>query len=530
MEVRAVNLVIEEVVPRSAGRLGKRRLTVAVGALVVAAMAMTACTPSESGTADEGSAGTLQIGLDAPVTTLDPSQLSSGGTTIIAWQALFDTLLRAEPDGTIVPNAAEAFEFNEDSTELTLTLRDDLIYSTGDVVDAASVKASLENMRDSGGSDASRLAGITVETPDEQTVVISTPEPRGLLPNFLALAPGAIADPATLDADDVATNPVGSGPYELDAANSASGSTYTFVRRDDYWNVEAYPYERIVMRVLEDQTARLSALRSGQIAATFVSPQAAGEAEAAGFDLLENEVNWAGLHIIDRDGSTVPALADVRVRQAINMVFDRQAIVDALFQGRGVVTNQIFNPGSEAYDDALLDEYAFDVDAAKQLMADAGYADGFDITIPDIAVNNLNVANPLIVQQLGLLNIRVTQESVPPAQIVTDLLGGKYPLFYFTLESRNALWDVVQALQPTSIWNIDKTEDPELAPLLAQVETARGAEGAELFQEINAEITADAWYAPWAFITDTWAFDDETTATAVLGSRAPYLYTFRPAE
>lgn len=507
----------------------QRRLLGAISAAAAVAMALTACTGSGPSGGDNGEQ-TLTIGLDTPITTLDPSQIGSGGNIVLAWQAIFDTLLRAEPDGTIVPNAAEDFSFSDDSTELTLALRDGMTFSNGEPVDAEAVRLSLENMRDSGGSDASRLADVTVETPDDLTVVLRTPEPRGLLPNFLALAPGVIAEPESLDAEDIATNPVGSGPYELDAATTASGSTYTYVRRDDYWNAEAYPYDRIVMRVLEDQTARLSALRSGQISATFVSPQAAAEAEAAGFSMLENEVNWAGLHIVDRDGSEIPALADVRVRQAINMVFDREAIVEALFQGQGVPTNQIFNPGSEAYDPALLEEQPFDVEAAKALMAEAGYAEGFDVTIPDITVNNLNIANPLITQQLGLLNIRVTQESVPPAQVVTDLLGGKYPIFYFGLESRNELWDVVQALQATSIWNIDRTEDPVLAPLLEQAETARDAEGVEVFRAINERIVDEAWFAPWAFVTDSWAFDDSTTATAVLGSRAPYLYTFRPAE
>jgi peptide/nickel transport system substrate-binding protein len=244
---------------------------------------------------------------------------------------VFDTLLRFEPDGTVVPNAAEDFAFNDERTELTLTLRDGMSFTDGAPVDSAAVQVNLENMRDGGGSDSSRLAGIEIETPDDLTVVITTPEPRGLLPDFLAPAPGIIANPGSLTSEDVATTPVGSGPYTLDAANTTSGSTCNYVRNEDYWNAEAYPYDTIVMRVLEDQTARLSALRSGQINA--------------------------------------------------------------------VVSNQIFNPENEAYDESLLEEYPFDVEAARALMAEAGYADGFDVTIPDIAVAGLNAGNPLIVQK-----------------------------------------------------------------------------------------------------------------------------------
>jgi peptide/nickel transport system substrate-binding protein len=503
-----------------------RTASVALGVVVAAS----GCTGSDSGDAG-GSGGeqALSIGLDTPPTTFDPAQVSSGGTVVLPWQAVYDTLLRFEPDGTVVPNAAEDFTFNDERTELSLALREGMKFTDGAPVDSAAVKASLEHMRDGGGSDSSRLAGIEIETPDELTVVITTPEPRGLLPNFLALAPGIIASPDSLTSADLATTPVGSGPYTLDAGETTSGSTYSYVRNEDYWNAEAYPYDSLVMRVLEEQTARLSALRSGQINAGFVTTQAVAEAESAGFNLVQNNVNWAGLHIIDRDGSTVPALGDVRVRQAINMVFDREAIADSLFQGNAIVTNQIFNPGNEAYDESLLEEYPFDVEAARALMAEAGYADGFDVTIPDIAVGGLNAGNPLIVQQLGLLNINVTQESVPPTQIITDLLGGKYPIFYFTLESRTALWDVVQSLTPTSIWNIDKTVDPELQPILEQAQTAAPGEGADVYQAINQRIMDEAWFAPWVFVTDTWALDKGTTAEPVLGSQAPYLYTFQPA-
>lgn len=514
--------------PLSQVARGHRRSGAVLALTISAAVAVSGCT--SSGTTSAGAGGgdadseTLTLGLDVAPSSFDPGQLSSGGSTVLPWQAVYDTLLRWAPDGTVVPNAAEEFEFTEDNTLLTLTLREGMTFTDGTPVDAAAVVASLEHARDSGGPDAARLADAVIEAPDESTVTIRVPSPRPLLPTYLTLSSGVIASPASLDDPDLATEPVGSGPYELDVQRTTSGDTWTFVRNEDYWNAEDYAYDTVVFRLMEDITARMSALRSGQIDAAPVTSQTAAEAEAAGLTLLDNQVNWNGLVFADRDGSTVPALGDVRVRQAISMAFDREAVLEALYQGRGTVTNQIFNPESAAYDEELLGRYEQDLEQARALMAEAGYADGFDLTIPDVA--GFNQANPLLVSTLGELGIRVTQETLSPDQAYPAILSGQYPLFWFGLESRTALWDIDQAVLPSATWNLEHTVSPELEPLLEQVLTASGDEADELYRQINEQVVEEAWFAPMVFVTDSWAFDDDTAAEPVLGSQAPYLYTF----
>jgi peptide/nickel transport system substrate-binding protein len=504
-----------------------RKLVVWITAVLAVMLAATACTSAKGATTGAAGAtgGTLTIGLDAAPTSFDPGLVRSGGTTVLLWQSTFDTLLKYNPDGTVTPNAAESYTFTDNNTVMTLKLRAGMTFTDGSPVDSAAVKASLEHMRDGTGSDAKRLAGIVVTTPDASTVVITTPKPTGLLPMFLCLAPGIIANPKSFTAADVATNPQGSGPYKIDPSATTSGSTWTFVRNENYWNKAAYPYDKVVFKLLEDVTARINALASGQINAAGVTSQTQAQAQAQGATILSNDVNWAGLFISDRAGEKIPALGNLKVRQAMNMVFDRQAIVTALFQGQGKVTNQIFNPQSDAYLPDALGQYPFDVDKAKALMSEAGYADGFDLHIP--AATGLDAANPLIIQQLGLLNIRVTADPVPSNQIFKSLLGGDYPVFYFTLESRTALWDIVQSLDENSIWNMFHSTDPALTPLLAQAQTATGDAAKTNAQAINKEILDQAWFSPWALPTNFWATKG-TTAQPVLGSTAPYLYTFKP--
>ncbi|MFC8432354.1 ABC transporter substrate-binding protein [Streptomyces sp. NPDC057253] len=488
-----------------------------------------ACTSAGTGSSGGGSTGskTLTLAVDQEIASLDPAKQQSGSSVVQVWQACFDTLLRYEADGSISPNAAESFTFNKEKTELTLKLRQGMKFTDGTAVDAQAVKASLEHMKSGGGSDASRLAGVTVTVKDAATVVLTTQKPTGLLPTFLCLAPGILASTASLKASDRDTRPVGSGPYKLDAAATTSGSTYTFVRNPDYWNKAAYPYDKVVIRQMTDITARLNALKSGQVNAGLISSQTKTEAQSSGLTVLQNSVNWAGLFLSDQQGKVIPALKDVRVRRAINMVFDRPAILKSLFQGNGTATNQIFNNKSDAYLPGLLDYYAYDVAKAKALMKEAGYEKGFSFDLP--AITGLDFANPIIVQQLALLNIKANQVKIAGNQVITALFSGKYPIFYFALESRSALWDIVQAVAPDAIWNLNKVSDPRLQPLVEKAQLLSGAAEKANARAINTFLVEQAWFCPWVLPANLYATDKSVTAQPFLGSAAPYVQSFKPA-
>ncbi|ALE05773.1 hypothetical protein AL755_10320 [Arthrobacter sp. ERGS1:01] len=500
--------------------------TILFGGLSAVMLSAAACSPKNSPAGSAGGAATrtLTLAVDADYIGFDPAKQQSGGTVVQIWQSVWDTLLKYSPEGEIVPNLAESFTMNEDNTVLTMKLRTGVKFTDGTAVDAAAAKASIEHMKTGGGSDASRVAKLKVDAPDATTLVLTSPQPNGLMPTFMCLAPGIVASPASLTASTRDQTPVGSGPYKLDAANTTTGATYSFVRNPDYWNKAAFPFEKVVFKILLDITARVSALKSGQVNASPATSQTSAELKGSGLNLLENKVNWAGLFLGDRNGKTIPALGQVKVRQAMNMVFDREGIIKALFQGNGSVTNQIFNDKSEAYLPDVVNQYPFDVAKAKALMAEAGFAGGFELTIPSL--NGLDYANPIITQQLGLLNIRVTEKKLSGGTAILEILSGKYPVFFFTLESRTALWDIVQSIAPDSIWNITRDVDPALTPLIDKAQTLKGADAKANAQAINKFLVDNAWFAPWALPTNFYATDKTTTATPVLGSVVPYLFTF----
>lgn len=472
-----------------------RRTALAAPILAAPLLALAGCGTGAPAADDS----TLTLGVSGKPPSLDPALQGSAGDLIWRWHAVYDTLLRCDADGNIIPAAAESHELSEDATTLTMTLREGMTFSDGSPVDAAAVKASIEHMQTGGGSDAGRVADMTVEATDERTVVLTAPEPTGQLPTFMCFSPGIVASPAQLESPEVGTEVISSGPYELDTARTTSGSVYTYTKRADYWDAETYPYENLVIKIMPDVNARLNALRNNEIQCANISQETATEAESTGLHVTEQLTGWNGLNIADRTGETVPALGDVRVRRAINIVFDRPAIAKSLFAGDATATTQIFTPNETAYIDELTERYPFDVDGAKALMAEAGYENGFSVQLPNQASDDgsSSKVNPLVVQQLTLLNIDVEEVTISGPTATDRILGGEFAIFPASLGTGDSLFDIVQSLEPGSIWNVQHTSDPDLQPLLDEAQILQDEEAEENYRKINEYIVEQAWFAPW---------------------------------
>ena len=476
-----------------------RRVVVAAAAATTLALALAACSgqsdPGGSASADKDYSQ-LRLASSTAQASWDPALQTSAFDGIWQWTAVYDTLLTCNQDGTVGPGAAEEFEFTDDNTTLSMTLREGMTFEDGSPIDSAAVKASIEHMQTGGGSGAVRVAGLTVTAPDERTVVVSAPAPRGLLTTYMCLSPGIVASPAAIASADVDAVPVSSGPYTFDSANSTSGSVLTFVKRDDYWNADAYPYKKVVVTIMTDVTARLNALKTGQVDGAALSAQTVAEAKATQVDVAEYVDATNGIVIFDRDGTQVPALAEPKVRQAMNMVFDRKGIAQGLFQGLVEPTTQMFGPKTQGYVAELDDEYDFDVAAAKKLMAEAGYADGFSVEIPS-RTPQTDQANPLIVQQLAEIGITVTETPLAGATAVPEILSGRFPMTYISMPLSSGLWAVGQEISPDATWNVKDNATPELTELTDAAQSASGDELTETLEEINRYVVENAWFVPW---------------------------------
>lgn len=471
---------------------------------------------------------TLALAATLDNNSFDRAQLMIANQ-IQYWQPVLDTLLIAEPDGTIVPGLATEWSYNGDNRILSLALRDGVEFTDGTPFDADAVKANIEYLRNGAGQNsfmAALISEIEIVSPLEVRLHLSEPDPT-LLDN-LTVVGGAMASPATLGAEGSGSILVGTGPYLYDSNTSALGRQYVYNRNPDHWEIEQYPFERITISPINDNVARINALKSGQIDGALSEARAVADAQANGLTINSSDVNWMGLTIADRDGKLTPALGDVRVRQAINMAFDKASILEFLELGYGRLSDQIFPTGSEAYVEELDSVYPYDPEAARALLAEAGYADGFEVLMPDIA--QYASFNPIIETQLKDVGITVRWEKIAPNATITELRSGRFPLFMLPFGYQGSWAEYRKFALPESPWNPIKVADATLLEMLDEVQYASGEAQVEGYKELNRYLVDNAWFAPW-YRRDTFYFTNAQTTAQMRGTNGvPFIRDYGKAE
>jgi peptide/nickel transport system substrate-binding protein len=507
----------------------KRRTFLAATGATGALTGLTAC----GGGDDEGSGGSSGTLTLATVVAPLPWDLKDAGlgNNALYYQPVYDPLLRLDPTGEVSENLATAWEYDATATVLTLTVRTDVKFSDGAAFDATAVKTNLDNTRTGANEAATNLASVaSVEVVDPQTVKITLSAPDPSLLVNLGNVSGMMASPTALAGGNLATTPVGSGPYVLATSGTTAGSQYTFTRNPDYWNASAFPFDTVVLKYLADSTALVNALRSGQVDGGQITDyKNAAPLKSAGLTVEEYVTGDVdGLYIWDRGGTINPALGDVRVRKALNMAFDRDAILTSAKGGLGAVTEQVFNPDSAAYDETLNDTYSYDVAGAKALLAEAGYANGFEVVMPDLS-SFFPTAQAALTEGLQAIGVTPTYETVPADQLINELLSARWAMSYFTLASFRS-WDTVliQVL-PGALWNLFRYEDPTATQLYTQAQaTLDETEQAAAFQQLNAYLVDQAWNAPWSVVKAFYATSDKVKVAMRSFAPAPWLYDFTP--
>lgn len=481
-----------------------RRLLFTLAASTTSVPLLASCGPSGGGGPAEGTGdkALLILGATADMYGWDPANQPAYQNW--AAEAVWDSLAKTNSLGELEPDVAESWEISEDNRTFTATLRSGLSFSDGSEVNALAVQASLEYMAEYSGS-AADYAGITLESPDESTISITWPDPQPVMANKIQavkVLPGSY-----LDAKDW-TTPVGSGPYILDIAGTTTGSVYKFTKNEDHWNAAHYPYAALEIRVIESETAAVSALTTGQVHAALVALNSVAQAEGAGMEVHTYDSLVPRLILSDREGAVLPPLGDVRVRQAINMVFEKPSMAQNLYLGHATPTAQVFREGSDAYLEDLEDPYPYDIEKAQSLMSEAGYSDGFTIELPTMAGQNLETLLPYVTQQLAEINISVTEVPLSGANAIGDLLSGTYPVVLWQLGNfgDSALQIYIEST-PEGWWNLQHQANEYVDSRWEQIAIASPEESAQLQKEINQYIVDEAWFAPFVSTGGNYAYD-----------------------
>jgi peptide/nickel transport system substrate-binding protein len=505
-------------------------VALAVSGCTSAGQADPVASPSDSsgddGTSAAEPAGTLSVAAFVDNNTWDSRDLRLGHYYMY-WQAVYDTLLLAADDGTPEPNLATDWSYNDDNTVLTLTLRDDVTFTDGTAFDGEAVKANVEYLAAGTGQNAYMAQGVdvVVNSPTEVELHIAAPNPA--LVYYLSATLGVMASPAAIAAGTLVDAPVGSGPYVL-SDETVAASKYVFTPNPDYWNKDAYPYDRYEVTVMSDLTPRLNALKTGQVNAGLLAPSVAAEAEGSNVSVLTSPNDWAGLVIADRNGTILPELADVRVRQAINYAIDRDALLEGILLGYGTSTSQAFGESNQAFDSSLDDYYTYDPDKARDLLEEAGVT-SLTLEMPELNAP-YSAIYPLLKQELADVGITLNSFQVPPDQLITELRSGKYPVFFMSLGSAQAWRDIQTWFIPTAPWSPNGSTDPELEQLINEAQMATpGDEQDEAFQAVNTWIVENAWLAPFWRVDTLWGTTAETTTTMQSTVVVPNLRSYHPS-
>jgi peptide/nickel transport system substrate-binding protein len=504
-------------------------------ALAVAlALATAGCgsdSPGDNGTSPGAprTGGTLTLGLIAAATTFQAADMSFANESPFG-QAVYDTLLKADPDGKVVPNLATEWKYNDAKTQLDLTLRNDVKFSDGTAFNAAAAAENLKRFQAGTSPNKAFLANITdAKAVDDTHLQITLKQADPSLLVSLTQNAGYQAAPSSFSKPDAKTNPVGSGPYTLDTGATVVGSSYVFNKNPNYWNKADQHYDKLVLKVLTDPTAMLNAAKGKQLnGVKLINNDTIDQLKASGFSMVEWEQDLLGVLIFDRDGKLNPALKDVRVRQAINYAFDKQGLLQAVGKGYGTPTAQIFPPRSPAYDASLDAKYAYDPAKAKQLLAEAGYPNGFTLQMPRLTA--LGAVFALIEQQLKDVGITPNFVDTAATSYLSDILAAKYSAARLTLQQDPTDWQVINFwLAPNATFNPFKHADPKVTELITKYQAAATeAEANAASKEINAYIVDQAWYAPWYRVRSNYAVDANTEVKAQVGNAHPYLWNFKP--
>ena len=423
-----------------------------------------------------------------------------------AAEAVWDQLCKTDAAGKAQPDVADKFEVTNGNKTFKAHIRDGQKFSDGTPVDSAAVKASFEYVTKNGGS-AADYKGIKIDTPDASNISITWPAAQGPVIDNKACAP-KIA-PASFLAAKKFDKPLGSGPYVFDAAASTSGSVYTFTKNENHWNAKNYPYKKLVVKVITSDTAAVSALKTGQIDATLVAQPSLAQVQASpNTKVIKFQGQTTRLLLTDHLGKAIPAIGNLKVRQAINMVFDKAAMAKNLYQGNAEPTPEVFRKGTDAYIGGLEDPYPFDVEKAKSLMAEAGYADGFTLNLPTMTGQNFETLMPYVTQQLGKINIKVKQVPLTGANAISDLLSGKYPVVLWQLGNLgNSALQIYIESTPAGWWDLMHQPDQYVDSRWTQITTADPQTAAKLQKEINQYVVDQAWFAPMVYNGTNYAYN-----------------------
>jgi glutathione transport system substrate-binding protein len=465
-------------------------------------------TGSSSGSSNTGSGSTskdsITIAINQNFLTLDPHN-TSDTHSITAVRTMYEGLVGFDENMNVVPLLAENWDVSEDGLVYTFHLRSGIKFHDGADFNAEAVKLNIERaMNPDNNVRFSRFFTkvASIETPDANTIVITMSEPYAPFLNkmamFLIISPNALGNAEKL-AQGVAA---GTGPYKF--VQWVSGDRLDLERNDEYWG-EGPKVSKVTFKPVPENGARMAMLQTGE--ADFIYPFPTEQVEKA-----EGDANI----VLDRTDSTIARYVtlnilkkpfdDIRVRQALNHAIDKDAYIKVVKSGLGTYLSSTMSAKTQYYSEQPL--YEYNPEKAKQLLAEAGYPDGFKVTLWGESESETVKGMQFIAQQLAEIGVEVEVQAYEGAtlgdMVYTPPEENKVEMWYVSWSPSSGDADgATRSLFHSDYWppagpNTAFYKNDQVDAWIDEANaTSDTAKAAAIYADIQKQIYADA---PWLFM------------------------------
>lgn len=360
---------------------------------------------AQSGELPEGNSVTVGIAQD--LSNLDPQLAATAGVREVLFN-IFEGLVKASPDGSVTPAVASDYEISEDGKTYTFTLREGVTFHNGETVTVEDVVYSLERCAGSENDGTPLVSAFSnvskIEAPDQSHVVVTLAEPST---EFINALTAAIIPQGSGPA--IATDLVGTGPFRF--VSYAPQDNLVMEKYDGYWDAaKAAKLDQVTFKIIPDVNSLVIGLKGGSLDMVVHLPNTLLAEVEDSFTVHQNTMNIVQALYLN---NAVEPFDNELVRQAMYYAIDVDQIIEFVCSGAGVATGTSMYPAQTKYFmPELAENYKQDVEKAKELLAQAGYPDGFAMTItaPSNYTQHMDTAQVLIEQ---LKAVGITAELVP---------------------------------------------------------------------------------------------------------------------
>ncbi len=432
---------------------------------------------------------TIAIQLEPP--HLDPTSAAAGAIDSVLYSNVFEGLTRFMSDGSVVPGLAESWEISDDGLTYTFKLRSGVTFHDGTTMDAEDVKFSLDRIgaEESANAQKALYAAISeVNVIDPMTVEVKLSEPNGNMIFNLAWGDAVIVAPESIE--NIKQQPIGTGAFKFDSWTQ--GDKVELVRNDAYWG-DAPALASATFKFISDPTAAFASVMAEDVDvfAGFPAPENMPQFEAdPRFQVIVGSTE--GETILSTNNK-MPPFDNVKVRQALAHAIDRQAIIDGAMFGLGTPIGTHFAPHNPAYVD-LTAQSAYDPEKAKALLAEAGFADGFETTLHLPPPSYARRGGEIIAAQLAEVGIKAEITNVEWAQWLETVFKGKN--FGLTIVSHTEPMDIGIYANPDYYFQYD---NPAFQDLIGKLNATADPEMRNQMMAEAQQIIADDYVNGYLF-------------------------------